>query len=144
MKSIINYSNKKDQVLAKTMLKSIVNSKTESKKIALNILGESNQFVLPNEASELIIALLKDIAKGNLSPAKLLSTQEASDLLGVSRPYLVKLLERDEIPFIKVGSHRRVSHDDVLSYKNKMVGKRNKQIKFLQKQAQELKLGYEE
>lgn len=143
METIENYQQKKDQVLAKSMLKSIVNSKTESKKIAINILGENNQFVLPNEASIYIIDLLKDIAKGNLSSVKLMSTQEASDLLGVSRPHLVKLLETDEIPFVKVGSHRRVSQSDILDYKNKMVDKRKKQIGFLQKQAQELKLGYE-
>ena len=143
MQAIENYPQKKDQVLAKSMLKSIGKSKVESKKIVINILGESNQLVLPIEASEYIIDLLKDIAKGNVTQTKLISTQEASVLLGVSRPFLVKLLETNEIPFIKVGSHRRVNQADILAYKNKMVVKRNKNINFLQKQAQELKLGYE-
>ncbi len=137
------YPEKKDQILAKSMLKSIESGKLESKQIAINILGESNQLVLPNEASIVIIDLLKDIAKGNISQSKLLSTQEGANLLGVSRPYLVKLLETDKIAFTKVGSHRRVSLSDILAYKNKMLANRNKQLKFLAKQAQELNLGYE-
>lgn len=143
MHTSIYYPEKKDQILAKSMLKSIESGKLESKQIAINILGENNQLVLPYEASIVIIDLLKDIAKGNLSPSKQLSTQEGANLLGVSRPYLVKLLETDKIAFTKVGSHRRVSLSDILAYKNKMVANRNKQLKFLAKQAQELNLGYE-
>ena len=69
-------------------------------------------------------------------------TQEAADYLDVSRPYVVRLLEKGEIPFSKVGTHRRVKVSDLVAYQKKMKATRKKHLNFLAQQAQELRLGY--
>jgi excisionase family DNA binding protein len=67
-----------------------------------------------------------------------LTTQEVANLLNISRPYLYKLLDRGEIPFTQIGSHRRVKAEDVLSYRQKRDGDRQTALTELITTSQEL------
>ena len=101
---------------------------------------------LPPAVARLVLDLLEAIGKGDavtLVPSGAdLSTQQAADMLEVSRPFLVKLLETKEIPHHKIGTHRRVRYQDVIAYKKRIDAERRKALDELAAQAQELNMGY--
>lgn len=109
--------------------------------------GAAHTVRLPASAQRLLIDALAEIGAGHavsiVSSRAELTTQDAADMLNVSRPYLVQLLERGEIPFHKIGSHRRVRYLDVVSYKGRIDAARAKALDALAEQAQELGMGYE-
>ena len=111
----------------------------------LNI--ENKTVEIPVSALKLLLEIINQIAEGNaltLIPEHAhLTTQEAADLLHVSRPFFVKLLESGDIPFQKVGNRRRILMDDVLKYKEKIHQERAKTLQKLVDQAQDLNMGYE-
>jgi len=108
--------------------------------------GDGQEVELPAAAVELLVHLLAQMAEGNaitLMPIHAeLTTQQAADLLGVSRPFLVKELDDRKIPYRKVGTHRRILFADLMAYKEKMDAQRHKILDELTKQAQELDMGY--
>jgi excisionase family DNA binding protein len=67
-----------------------------------------------------------------------LSSQEAADLLNVSRPHLYTLLDQKQIPFIKVGSHRRIRFEDLMLYKRNRDSQRHQSLSTLTALSQEL------
>jgi excisionase family DNA binding protein len=109
-------------------------------------LDDGEELLLPKAATQLLRHLLTEMAQGNavtLIPIHAeLTTQQAADFLKVSRPYLISLLERREMPFHRVGTHRRVKFNDLEAYKRKFQASASVAIDELVEQAQELEMGY--
>lgn len=112
----------------------------------LFLVDRDMEITLPMSAIRMLAQLLDQMAQGNavsLVPIHAeLTTQQAADFLNVSRPYLVKLLDADEIPFRKVGVRRRILFQDLMAYREKSLQKRKDILEDLATQAQELGMGY--
>lgn len=108
--------------------------------------GETARLELPRVAVELLRRLLAEIARGNavtIIPYHAeLTTQQAANVLHVSRPFLVRLLDRGELPHHRVGTHRRIRFEDVMAYKKSLREKQREALDALTRDAQELDLGY--
>lgn len=105
-----------------------------------------DEFLIPMAALKILEAILNQMAQGNafsvLPVGYMLTTQQAADLLNVSRPYLVKLLENGEIAFTKAGRHRRIKHADLVAYMRKLDEEAKKAVDSLAKEGQKLDMGY--
>lgn len=79
---------------------------------------------IPLNALKLLAKILKETSKGRpvsiVPVATEVTTQAAAEILGCSRPHIVKLLESGKIKFTKVGKHRRIMYEDIIAYKNEM------------------------
>ncbi len=106
--------------------------------------SSGEELELPESVFHLLRQLVHDLAQGNtvmIVPGhRELTTQEAADLLNVSRQYLVEVLKAGDIPFTLVGTHRRVHLDDLMEYKNKRDAKRREGLSLLTKKSQQLGL----
>jgi excisionase family DNA binding protein len=155
MEGRLEKTSKSDQKIAKALKTKVTEASVEVAKVrrdtvALSIEGYKQSLKIPKSAVKLFFMILDGMAEGN-SIALLLSdskgkadigTQQTADLLGVSRPHVVSLLENGEIPFFKVGTHRRIQLKDLIEYNKKIKKNRADKLDFLAAQAQDLNMGY--
>ncbi|NER98804.1 MAG: helix-turn-helix domain-containing protein [Symploca sp. SIO1B1] len=109
--------------------------------------GSEQTVEIPIKALHLLVDILSQMAQGNavtLMPIHAeLTTQEAADILNVSRPFLIKLISSGELPYRYVGRHRRIRFEDLMNYKESIDQQRMQTLDELAAQAQELNMGYD-
>ena len=94
--------------------------------------AQSTEFNLAPAVAETLTAVLEHFKAGRavtiVPVGATLTTQQAADLLNVSRPYLIKLIDEGELSASKVGRHRRLEAPEVLAYKRGMEAKRGRAL----------------
>lgn len=87
---------------------------------------------IPSSALTLLNEILKAMSQGKpisiVPVATEVTTQKAAEILGCSRPHLVKMLESGELDFFKVGKHRRIKFEDVVNYKQKLKAEQKRRL----------------
>ena len=120
----------------------------EEQSLMLRVLvaDQDETIELPAGAVALLLDILGAMASGQgitLIPENAeLTTVQAADILHVSRPFLIKLLEEGTIPYRKVGKHRRILMEDVMNYKQAIDAEREAVLTQLVADAQEQDMGY--
>lgn len=129
-------------------LSALLHRKAASRTVQVRPDGEGKpvSVTVPREAFELFLEVLGQMANGNavtIVPVHAeLTTQQAADLLNVSRPFLIGLLDEGRIPFRLVGTHRRVKVADLVAYKQKDEAERQAVLDELTAEAEKHGLGY--
>src|SRR6266404_2319994 len=113
--------------------KEIIDTYAKLREVEAKLSGPDGKTeILPNNLYSFLLRLLADLKAGHsvtiLQNKHQLTTVEASKILGVSRQYLVQLLEKGEIPFHMAGTHRRLYVRDVLAYKSRRDTDRGKSL----------------
>ena len=132
-----------DSELAATASRELARARKASISVRLD---DGTDLQLPKAVTPLLIKILTEMGQGNavtLIPLHAeLTTQEAANLMNISRPYLNKLLDRGDIPHHKVGTHRRIRFEDLERFRGRREVERRKALEELAAQAQELGAGY--
>ncbi len=108
--------------------------------------ADGTQVELPSSALEALRIVLDAMSHGQtitlIRHDQELTSQAAADILGVSRPHLIKLLDSGEIPYHRVGTHRRLRIEDVVAYRERRDAERDAALRELTSLSEELPGGY--
>ena len=134
-----------EAILAKETSRVLAARMKQDEPLRLRILDDPSPegtFNLPASALRLLVRILEEMARGNavtLIPVHAeLTTQEAADMLNISRPSLIQLLDEGKIEFRRVGTHRRVRFEALMEYKRRADADRREVLKQLAVYDQEL------
>ena len=108
--------------------------------------AQGEELDLPPALMGLLVSVAEELERGNgvsvLPLHRQLTTTEAAQLLNVSRPHVITLLERGELPFEKVGTHRRIRLADVIAYRHTQDQRRRQALDDMVRQGEDLGLEY--
>lgn len=153
MEAITHRTSKKEHQIASRALASLshtaaVISKQASDTVKIKLQETGDFIAIPKKALNLLFSILNNMAEGksfSIIPSDSeITTQQAADMLNVSRPHIVKLVEEGIIPYKKVGSHRRILIEDLIEYDRKLKEQWDASLKNLADHAHDLNPGYEQ
>jgi excisionase family DNA binding protein len=127
-----------------TIMKQLDEELAQNQGVAKLVTPQGSEIRLPYSILKVLMEVVHEMARGNavrVMPIHAeLTTQQAAELLNVSRPFLVSLLEQGEIKYRKVGTHRRILLEDLLVYKDRRDRERLSALDELAKEDQRLGL----
>lgn len=130
----ISKPSKEEQKAAMLSYDALVSALNEikDKNPEIEIEETQERIRIPLSALKLLAKILKETSQGrpvSIVPiATEVTTQAAAEILGCSRPHVVKLLETGKIKFTKIGKHRRIRYEDIISYKKEMKAEQERLI----------------
>ena len=119
--------------------------RAETEGVAKLIAPSGEEHELPHSVYDVLVDVINEVlVKGNqvkvMSVDSQLTTQQAADLLNVSRPFLIKLLEKGELEYTMVGTHRRIRLEDLIVYRDRRDSERRRLLGEVTRESQELGL----
>jgi excisionase family DNA binding protein len=141
--------SEREAIIARTSKQLLSRYAREDQPLTLRVIDVDHDepLELPAGAVTLLMDILGAMASGQgvtLIPEDAeLTTVQAADILHVSRPFLIKLLEEGQIPYRRVGKHRRIRMEDVMNYKQAIDQEREAVLDRLAEGAQEQDMGYD-
>ncbi|NJL55112.1 helix-turn-helix domain-containing protein [bacterium] len=141
--------SEREAIIARTSKQLLSRYAREDQPLTLRVMDADHDepIELPAGAVTLLLDILGAMASGQgvtLIPEDAeLTTVQASDILHVSRPFLIKLLDEGQIPYRRVGKHRRIRMEDIMNYKRSIDQQREAVLDQLVADAQEQDMGYD-
>ena len=133
--------------LARHQLSAAIEASGEAQRInVIDRSGKAHEIMIPSSTLNIMVEVLTQLSQGNsvrITPVHVeLTTQEGADMLNMSRPTFIRLLDSNEIPFSRTGNRRRVSYADVMEYKSRQQENRLAALEELSASDQDLDMGY--
>ena len=131
-----------EAALAKESIRVLASHLQDADPVQLRIPAAETSVPLPASAVRLLVNILEEMARGNavtLIPVHAeLTTQQAADMLNISRPSLIQLLDEKKLEYRRVGTHRRVGFEGLMKYKRQQESARRRVLAELAAYDQEL------